>query len=68
MFFATEQTNEKKIQKSRQANAPEQRKQWTDEQRQTEHQLITAPTKNGSSVIKPVCWQRNRQLLVAANR
>jgi hypothetical protein len=31
----------KKMQKSYQANAPRHRKQWTTEQRQTEHQLVT---------------------------
>ena len=39
------------------ANAPRHCKQWTTEQRQTEHQLVTAPTqKAGFRVPKTVLW------------
>jgi len=55
-FLPTQKPN-KKMQKSYQAKAPRHCKQWPTEQRQKEHQLVTAPTqKAGFRVPKTVLW------------
>jgi len=46
VFFATAQTNAKKSKRATKPTHQDSRKQWTTEQRQKEHQLVTAPIRN----------------------
>jgi hypothetical protein len=46
VFFANAQTNAKKPKRATKPTHQRHRKQWTTEQRQTEHQQLTAPTRN----------------------
>jgi len=45
-IFSTAPTNAKKSKRATKPSHQDSSKQWTDKQRQSEHQLVTAPTKN----------------------
>ena len=81
VFFTTAQTNTKKSKRATKPTHQDISKQWTTEQRQKEHQLITAPTKNWrfsasydsfvvnqTFVLRMNICGKNHQLLVAAKR
>jgi hypothetical protein len=56
-FLPTAQTNAKKSKRATKPTHQDSSKQWTTEQRQTERQLVTAPTqKAGFRVPKTVLW------------
>jgi hypothetical protein len=55
VFFANAQTTAKKSKRATKPTHQRHRKHWTTEQRQTEHQLVTAPPqKAGFRVPKTV--------------
>jgi len=57
VFFANAQIIAKKSKRATKPTHQRHRKQWTTEQRQTEHQQLTAPTqKAGFRVPKTVLW------------
>ena len=57
LYFATANSQSKKSKRATKSTHQDSIKQWTTQPRQTEHHLVTAPTKNaGFCVPKTVLW------------